>query len=651
LIAAVAGFLITFFHTGSELRNRSYDYLFQFRNQIPPTDVVIVALDDASIRQLQVSEGRPLDRTLHARLLDRLTADGARLAVFDVLFDEEREPEGDEALERAIRTNGKVLLGASFTEGPRQPGLSQANMFMPIARFRTNALACGIVEVARESDDAVRQFHPLSWGAELRPLSAEAARLVSLGGTSESVRRNAVLYINHYGQGGRLPRVSFYKAVTPGELPAGYFRDKVVFIGGQRSADFSGATRESFSSPWTGDSGVFTAGVELHATMFLNLLHRDYFLLLPEWVEAATLLGVGLLVGFGLALLPPIAATFTAGVGMLALAVGGIFLSWQFHVVLPWMTFVAVQVPIAWVVSILLSLLSSVHEARTMERLLALHVPASRARQLLVRPELLKPNAEQMELTILFSDIANFSAVVQRKTPQDLVRLLSNYFESLIHSVHQSEGTVIKLIGDSVFAVWNAPEPQPKHREMACRSALLLREVLDEFDKKSHDLPLRTRIGLHTGPAFVGNFGSTERFDYTAIGDSVNLASRLEGLNEHLGTKILASRDTLMGLEGLVRSRLVGHFRLKGFDRVVEVHELLGINTEGSTDEEWQAQFGAGLRHYQRRELDRAEAAFRKTLELRESDGPSDFYLRQIALQRTQPPQAGWVGEVNMAQK
>ena len=132
--------------------------------------------------------------------------------------------------------------------------------------------------------------------------------------------------------------------------------------------------------------------------------------------------------------------------------------------------------------------------------------------QILKHPDLLKPGATQKTVSILFSDIASFSKISERMNPDDLVKLLNDYYEAAIGCVHQTDGTVMNLIGDAIFAIWNAPQEQADHQERAVRAALLLNEKLLHFDTASLNLPLRTRIGLHTGVVCVGNIGSSTHF-------------------------------------------------------------------------------------------------------------------------------------------
>jgi adenylate cyclase len=180
---------------------------------------------------------------------------------------------------------------------------------------------------------------------------------------------------------------------------------------------------------------------------------------------------------------------------------------------------------------------------------------------------------------------------------------------------------------------------------------VLLHQHLIQFDSRQRTLPLRTRVGLHTGVVCVGNIGSSTHFDYTAIGESVNMASRLEGLNKQLGTNILATRDIQKAVDGQLVSRLIGHFRFKGFDQVVEVHELLGPLDIQESTAGWRNAFAEGLHHFQRMSFDEGESCFKRTLEVRPNDGPSRFYLERIQELKCRPPSSEWTGEIDLREK
>jgi adenylate cyclase len=263
--------------------------------------------------------------------------------------------------------------------------------------------------------------------------------------------------------------------------------------------------------------------------------------------------------------------------------------------------------------------------------------------------DLLKQGGENQTLTLLFSDIASFTTISEGMNPSDLAAMMNQYFQvAVTQCIHKVEGTVSKFIGDAIFAFWNAPDAQQDHAVLACRAALLFRA---QAAQPIHGRQLVTRIGLHTGEANVGNFGSNDRYDYTALGDNVNLASRMEGLNKYLGTSCLMSGATRALLGDELVTRGVGRFQLKGFEGLVEVHELVGWPEEAETTRPWREAFDEALRNYEQRNLEFAEMGFRRTLELKPNDGPSKFYLERIEeLSRQQLPD-NWVTHTILKEK
>ncbi len=208
------------------------------------------------------------------------------------------------------------------------------------------------------------------------------------------------------------------------------------------------------------------------------------------------------------------------------------------------------------------------------EQSLGLYLSKKLAKKFARDPTLLKPGATKQLLTILFTDIASFTTISEGMDPDELARLMNEYFQSAVQKcIHATDGTVVKYIGDAIFAFWNAPELQHDHAYLACDAALRFR-ALKNLQVNGHELV--TRIGLHTGVANVGNFGSDTRVDYTAIGENINLASRMEGLNKYTGTIILITADTQREIGSRFLTRYLGLFRLKGFEKSVGVYELFG---------------------------------------------------------------------------
>jgi adenylate cyclase len=185
----------------------------------------------------------------------------------------------------------------------------------------------------------------------------------------------------------------------------------------------------------------------------------------------------------------------------------------------------------------------------------------------------------RQEVTALFTDIYDFTTISERHSPEEVVAMLSGYFDLFSEVVAAHEGTIIQFLGDSVFAMWNAPVADARHAEHACRCALAVEERLEAFNtaQRAKGLPeFRTRFGIHTGTAVVGSVGAKERLQYTAMGDTVNVASRLEGMNKDYGTTILASGAVVAQCEGAVTFRPLGSAQAKGRASALEIYEVVG---------------------------------------------------------------------------
>ena len=231
--------------------------------------------------------------------------------------------------------------------------------------------------------------------------------------------------------------------------------------------------------------------------------------------------------------------------------------------------------------------------------------------------------------------------------PDELARLMNDYFQAAVSGcIHPTDGTVVRYIGDAIFAFWNAPEPQPDHAVRACEAALRFRE---QGKEKVRGIKLVTRIGLHTGVANVGNFGSETHVDYTAIGESVNLAARLESLNKYLGTSVLISGATKQEIGNHISTRYMGRFRLKGFENSVEVYEIIGGSSTANPSSN--DDFACGLEAFRRRDFIAAQSAFSRALEAKPQDGPANFYSRHVTQLMGQKLPDNWKGEVELKEK
>jgi adenylate cyclase len=288
-------------------------------------------------------------------------------------------------------------------------------------------------------------------------------------------------------------------------------------------------------------------------------------------------------------------------------------------------------------------------QKRLYEHTLGLYLSPKLVRKFIRDPGFLKSGAEEHAITIFFSDIAGFTSASQAMSNDALAVMMNQYFETAVgQCIHKTDGTVVKYIGDSIFAFWNAPEAQADHALRACQAAILLR---DQRFVDPNGKVLRTRVGIHTGLARIGNFGSSERVDYTALGENVNLASRVEGLNKYLGTSCLITRETKEGMGDSFVTRWLGQFQLTGFERAVDVYEIVGWPADAEPTRRWREAFDQALHNYQSRNLEFAVAGFRETLELRADDGPSRFYLEKIESLQSQNLPSDWATHTILREK
>ncbi len=654
LLAAACGLLLHEFKLGTGLEHASYDLLTVSRGDVAIQEAVVVYMDEESHRRLGQSWLSGWDRALHARLINRLTAAGARAIVFDVVFSDPNPARAaaDEELANAIKDSGRVILAADYVRAD-----ADANRIdPPFDLVRDAAAGMGSDELLADADLVVRQLTPRG-ESPISSLAWVAAGICGAPVTKQENLEDVQRWMNYYGPAVFIPWTNYFKALDSALAPDDFFHNKVVFVGSKTFTKFAGERKDEYRTPfgfWLSKTmvrqqeGLFSPGVEVQATALLNLLRGDWLRRLPHRVELLMVLGLGLAFGYGLVRLRPVGATVASLAGLLVVAVASYLMFRKGLIWFPWLI-VVVQIAVALSWSILFNSVQLYVEKRLYEQTLRLYLPPALVKKFAKSRELLKPGAQKQLLTLFFSDIASFTTLSEGMDSDELATTMNLYFETAVAKcIHKSEGTVAKYIGDAIFAFWNAPDPQADHAVRACEAALLLRAQAGE---KFNGRILPTRIGLHTGVANVGNFGSEQRVDYTALGESVNLASRLEGLNKHLGTHCVISGETKKGLGDRLVTRSLGKFQLKGFEGLVEVHELIGFPDEAEPTRPWREAFAEALNNYEQRNLEFAQMGFQQVLELKPDDGPSKFYLERIEDLSHQQLPDNWVTHTILKEK
>jgi adenylate cyclase len=623
---------LSFLPFGQFLENYGLDFLFARRAPQPlPANLLIVAIDEPSFQELGLAW--PWPRRLHAALVDRLAAAGARCIVFDVVFAEPTTKSEDDAFATAMRRAGNVIL-AEDLDVAKDPQFSREILVQPSKPLRQAARALGLAVVTPDPDGVVRHFRLKVRGREI--LAAVTARAFAPGLHLPSDLSGLIDYT---GGPRSLEVVSYYQVLDPDHpLPAARIRGRIVMIGRMVGASPTPQARsDTFYTPYYASTGQITSGVEIQGQIIHTLLSGRWGRELP----AAGRLGLYLVIILGATyamarVKPLVGLAVLAGLGLLILgSSAALFLAGNY-----WVPPLLLVGGLAMVYSgnVLGHYLLEARERRWLRQAFGRYLSPAVVSDIITHPERLQLGGEEVEGTVLFADLADFTSLSEHMPPNHLIRLLNEYFTPLTEIILAHRGTVDKFIGDAIMAFWGAPLPMPDHAVQACKTALEMQAAIAALQKgwMSRGLPLlKARIGLHAGPLVVGNVGSRERFNYTALGDTVNLASRLEGVNKQYGTNILLSQAVYSLVAKDFLTRELDVIQVKGRVQPVTIYELLGGPAEPP---EWLKTFTAGREAYQQGDWSRAASCFLEVLRLKPEDPPAQIFLSRVSQIGEPPP-------------
>lgn len=586
--------------------------------------IVILAIDEPTFQELQLQW--PFPRRLHAQVLDRLRADGALAAGFDMVFAEPSNPEDDAALSRALKAGLPVVLAAS-REKTESVNASLWTEVLPLDTFLGEGAVAGQVRVTPDDDFVVRHHtrHEDAFSARLAAFAALPPRT--------AVSATGTYLIEYLGPRATFDTRSYYQALEPGLLPTGFFKGKIVLIGRsvRTAVELSGSQSDMFNSPFSviDDADRLIPGVEVQANLISNQLTGGGLKPVDSAVGLALVVVLLAVLGLvGMRAHPSVTATMAV-----LLAVGVWLLSYGlFAVHHLWLE---PLVPVASVAAVygsamLLNYVASRRRALQMRAMFSQYVPEEVVARLVERPDLLKLGGEARELTLMFTDLANFTTMSERLTAEATVEVLTEYFNVMTPIIHRYGGTVDKFIGDAVMAFWGAPLADSQHAEHAVRAAIDMQTAMRALAERltNRGLPsISMRIGVHTGRVVVGNIGSLSRFSYTVIGDAVNLAARLEGANKAFGTGILVSDATAALLPADIGLRLLDRVIVKGKSESIAVYTPC-------TDTALISGSSAAVDGFYAQQWDTSEAAFRSVLLAKPDDASAMRFLDRIAALR-----------------
>ena len=460
-------------------------------------------------------------------------------------------------------------------------------------------------------------------------------------------------YLNYYGPPRTLATMPFYQALRLRE-DAGSdkqidLKGKAVFVG--LSEVLLTEKEDSYYTVFSQANGVFVSGVEIAATAFSNLLEDAPVKPISSHYYVLMILAWGILVG----VICRMTATVVAALGTVGLSILYLIAAeYQFKADGTWYP-VAIplflQTPLGFFGAVLWNYFETNKERQNIRRALGYYVPNEVVHQLARNVVDMKRGGQTVYGACLFTDAAGYTTLSETMGPGELSDVMHKYFEAIFEPVKQNGGLVVDLKGDSILAIWKASRPEAALRKQACHAALGVAKAVSQFNQSFETLKLRTRVGVHAGEIFLGNIGAGDHYEYGPTGDTVNTASRMDGLNKYLGTEILVSEEVIHELDGFL-TREVGRFRLKGKAQALVVHELFCCMEESEEKQKKAcAIFSEALRAFRRQSWDEAKEKFHQAIQNSETDGPAHFYINLCEQHKKNPPEGAWEGVIPVEEK
>lgn len=636
-------------------------------------DIALILIDQESLDVYEKSQSLPWPwpRQIYVALIDYLKAGGAKAVFFDLILSEGSRygVEDDGILAEAMKASGNVFVPFFLSEEAKDkdeaairelarfalpPSSAPAgaveplrSVTLPVEVLLRAAAGSGNVRFAPDDDGIFRRI-PLAFSYDVLVLpSLPLAMNAFLGGKAGlgnvPLDGRGRMIVRYHGPTGTYKSwsaaaiINSWAQMDEGKLPQidpKEFSGKTVLVGTSAPG-----LLDLRPTPFS----AVCPGTEIQATALDNLLNGD-FVRVPS--GAVTLLYILIL-----CLLAPVVVSLASGTWKVA----GLF---ALFAAIPaaasslafaggtWLPFV-VPVFAALLGSVGASLLNYGVEGRQRRFIKSVfkhYLSPDVIERILENPALLDLGGERREISAFFSDVAGFTSVSERLSPEELVELLNAYLSEMTDIILETGGTLDKYEGDAIIAFWNAPLDQPDHALRACRAALRCRkrlaELRPEFARRFGS-EIFARIGIHSGPAVVGNMGSRKRFDYTAMGDTMNLASRLEGACKQYGIYLLMGEESHEAVKDAVLAREIDMIRVVGKTRPVRIFEPVAERATATAEEIGRAAaFERGLAAYRARDWDAAEAAFRGL----PADPAAGVYLARLAAFRQAPPPDGWDG-------
>jgi len=472
--------------------------------------------------------------------------------------------------------------------------------------------------------------------------------LLILTGESQEYRipvdEEGRMLIRYQGGYRAFRNISFYDALEK-RVPKEVFKNKVVIFGSSLAGLFDlRVTPVDAKYP----------GVAIHANLLYGMLNQEYYKKLPDLYGILIVVLLSIFFGYIFVRTKPVPGILLALFLVVAYIVT-VFLVFEFEGL--WVPIIepVFVVMIVFGITFAYRFITEEKNKRFLRGVFSHYVTQSVVDELLENPDKIKLGGERKICTVMFSDVAGFTTVSEKLEPEELVHLLNEYLTAMTNIVFKYDGMLDKYEGDAIMAVFGAPVGLENDALNACLCCLEMQDKLVELRNKwaKEGKPeLEARIGINTGPMVVGNMGSESRFDYTVMGDSVNLGARLEPANKQYGTLVMMGPASYEMVKHKILSRKLDLLRVKGKEEPVGVFEVMA-DKESAPNKLVQLVelFNTGYAAYLEQNWDKAEEYFRMALRLDVNDGPSNEYMNRVKLFRENPPGEAWDGVFTMTTK
>ncbi len=608
-------------------------------------DIIIVYIDDWSTDDTRLGRFSDWNRQYYAQAIDNLTEADVSVIGIDLVFNHESQGISQQDVSEILTTtpsaNDALDEFASYVTGTHPDDTVLAQSIeeagnVVLAKYEGTSSIEQISKFALDEGLATGEISQSNLTLAINGEGTFSQKIAEhfSGSTYEEVPNP--MYVNYVGPAGTYEYYSFHD-IYLGNFGYSDFKDKIVLIGVG-----SPTLQDHYMVP-IGTNSMY--GIEIQANAIQTILDEKFIDPASGFKQIATIFMLSILA----TLLFMYLGTAASIISILALGTGyWIFAEASFrqgkiaNLIYPFIAILAIYISVSGYKFFIEN-----KEKKYIKSAFGHYVSPEIVDQISKNPDSLKLGGEKRTITAFFADIQNFTTWSEGTPPEELVSQLNEYFSALSEIIMRNQGTVDKFEGDAIMAFWGAPLSVENHAFLACKTALEIRTKITELNKTwaaTGKKQISFRIGINTGEAIIGNIGSKDRFDYTAIGDTVNLAARLESANKFYGTQIMLSSDTHEHIGIEFELRRLDRVRVKGKETPINIFELIATKDRISNEASLLInEFHSAIEYYRNADWANALARFESLAQKIPNDGPTKTYIERIKkLQISSPP--NWDG-------